>query len=170
MRSTLLAVTTLAVAVTGCERDMRDMFDQPRLHPDSAEATFADGRATRPSPIGAVARPPQMAHFEPLARGRERYDIYCAPCHSPTGDGDGMVVRRGFPRPPSFHTPEQRALAPTGIDTAIRDGSGAMPAFGSRIDADDRAAIVAYVRALQLSRHATLDDVPSDERQRLESP
>jgi mono/diheme cytochrome c family protein len=104
-----------------------------------------------------------------LERGRERYNIYCAPCHSRAGDGRGMIVQRGFPPPPSFH--DQRLLdAPAGhFFNVISNGYGAMYSYAARVPVDDRWAIVAYIRALQLSQHATLDDVPAEERARLEA-
>lgn len=171
-----LAVLVAVLALNGCERDMRDMYDQAKPHPDASATRFADGRDPRPAPADTVTRASGVLaasssgrHSETasaptprerLDRGRERYDIYCAPCHSPTGDGDGWVVRRGFPRPQSFHTDAQRALTDARIDAAVVDGVGAMRPMGNRVDADDRTAIIAYIRALQRSQHAdanTLD-------------
>jgi hypothetical protein len=99
-----------------------------------------------------------------LERGRERFDIYCSVCHGRTGDGNGMVVERGFRKPPSFHTVRLRE-SPDGhiFDVASR-GFGAMPSYANRVDVYDRWAIVAYVRALQLSADARIDDVPADRR------
>ena len=96
-----------------------------------------------------------------MARGQERFDIYCSPCHGRTGEGDGMVVRRGYRRPPSFHEDRLRD-APVGhFFDVITNGFGAMPDYAAQITAADRWAIVAYIRALQLSEHATLADVPA---------
>jgi len=102
-----------------------------------------------------------------IMRGRERFDIYCSVCHGRTGDGDGMIVRRGFPKPPSLHI-ERLQNAPAGhfFDVAT-NGLGAMPSYANRIDVEDRWAIVAYVRALQLSQNAQIGDVPVDQRQNL---
>ena len=99
-----------------------------------------------------------------MARGQERFDIFCSPCHGRTGEGDGMVVQRGYRRPPSFHDDRLRN-APVGhFFDVITNGFGAMPDYAAQIQAEDRWAIVAYIRALQLSEHATLDDVPPAER------
>ena len=183
MRRLECALWTLALMLAGCERSMRDMYDQPRTHPDTLGERFADGRDPRPPPpgsivhavgIGAAASSGRnmplaapLENYARLQRGRERYEIYCAPCHSVLGDGDGMVVRRGFPHPPSFHSAALRALSDADIERDIQSGRGRMPAFGARIDADDRAAITAYVRALQLSFHATLDDANAAQRAQL---
>ena len=103
-----------------------------------------------------------------LERGRERFDIFCAPCHSETGDGDGMIVRRGFPRPLSFHSDRLRQASDAYLYLAISEGYGAMSAYAGHIAADDRRAIVGYIRALQLSQNAKLADVPPEARRRLE--
>src|SRR5207253_6084586 len=93
-----------------------------------------------------------------MARGRERFDIFCSPCHGRTGEGDGMVVRRGYRRPPSF-ADERLRQSPAGhFFDVITNGFGAMPDYAAQIRAADRWAIVAYIRALQLSAHATLAD------------
>ena len=103
-----------------------------------------------------------------MARGRERFDIYCAPCHGRTGQGDGMVVLRGYRRPPSFHQDRLRG-APVGhFFDVITNGFGAMPDYAAQIRAEDRWAIIAYLRALQLSEHATAADVPAAERDKLQ--
>jgi mono/diheme cytochrome c family protein len=103
-----------------------------------------------------------------VERGRRRFDIYCSVCHGRTGTGDGMIVRRGFRKPPSYHIDRLRD-APAGhfFDVVTR-GFGAMPSFANRIDVDDRWAIVAYLRALQLSRNARVEDVPAEELEELE--
>ena len=103
-----------------------------------------------------------------LLRGRERFNIFCAPCHARTGDGDGIIVQRGFTKPPSLHEPRLRE-APVGhFFHVMTHGFGAMYSYASRIPAGDRWAIVAYIRALQLSRNAALTDVPAEERAALE--
>ena len=179
-----LAVLLGALALGACERGMRDMYDQPKPHPDAEASRQPDGRQPRPAPADSVARASgvlaasssgrseaatvALSPRERLDRGRERYDIYCAPCHSPVGDGDGMVVRRGFPPPPSFHTDAQRALPDARIESAIVDGVGAMKPMGNRIDAEDRAAIVAYVRALQRSQHVDANALDASSRALLE--
>jgi mono/diheme cytochrome c family protein len=102
-----------------------------------------------------------------LARGQERFNIYCSPCHSEAGDGDGMVVRRGFPHPPSYHSERLRHAPDAHFFNVITHGYGAMFSYADRIEPDDRWAIVAYIRALQLSQHARLQDVPQPLRGRL---
>lgn len=105
-----------------------------------------------------------------LTRGRERYDIYCSVCHGLTGDGDGMIVRRGFSKPPSYHD-ERLKQSPNGHYFAvITDGFGAMVSYANRIETADRWAIVAYVRALQLSQDAKLEDVEAKEQAALTNP
>jgi hypothetical protein len=167
------------------------MHDQPRLKPQARSdfAAFADGRAARPRVPGTVARGhlkedaplhtgkrdglfvdtlPFPLTRAVLDRGRERYGIFCAPCHGETGSGDGMVVRRGFRRPASFHDPRLREREPVGyLFDAITGGFGAMPDYAAQIPAEDRWAIVAYVRALQLSQHARLEDASPEDQARL---
>ena len=104
-----------------------------------------------------------------LERGRERFDIYCSVCHGRTGDGDGMVVRRGFRRPPTYHSDRLRQAAAGHFFDVITNGFGAMSSYASRVDAADRWAIIAYLRALQFSQNARLNDVPADEREKLNS-
>jgi hypothetical protein len=105
-----------------------------------------------------------------LARGRERFNIYCAPCHSRLGDGNGMIVQRGYRAPPSYHT-ERLRKAPLGyFFDVITNGFGAMPDYASQIPVRDRWTIVAYIRALQLSQDATLSDVPQGQKVPSEPP
>ena len=131
--------------------------------PAAAYRAAYDREARRPDGPYEAAEHKELRQVL-LARGRERFDIYCSVCHGRTGDGDGMIVRRGFRRPPSYHTDRLRA-APAGhfFDVAT-NGFGAMPSYASRIDAGDRWAIVGYIRALQLSQHASWDDVPRDQQ------
>jgi mono/diheme cytochrome c family protein len=121
---------------------------------------------------GAEVRAPAEIPF-PLTvatyrRGRERFDIYCAPCHSVVGDGDGMVVRRGFPAPPSYHTDRLRGAPDRHFYAVITRGYGAMYSYADRLSPGDRWAVVAYIRALQLSRHTPLSELSAQERARLE--
>ena len=164
------------------------MHDQPKYIPLRESTFFADSRSARPVVEGTVARGqlredeltytgkvngqdatvfPAPVTAQTMARGRERFEIYCSPCHGSTGQGDGMVVLRGYRRPPSFHQDRLRG-APVGhFFDVITNGFGAMPDYASQVRAEDRWAIVAYVRALQLSEHATLADVPQSERDRI---
>jgi mono/diheme cytochrome c family protein len=160
-----------------------DMHVQPRENPLSKSDFYADQRSERPPVEGTVARddlradtyfytgkignnPGDVMPFavtkEVLARGRERFNIYCAPCHSRLGDGNGFVPSRGFARkPPSFHIPRLEK-APVGyFYDVITNGFGIMPDYASQIPPHDRWDIVAYIRALQLSQNATMADVPA---------
>lgn len=171
----------------GCQPEMTD---QPRYEPFEASTFFEDGRSARHLVPGTVARgqflldtplatgradgqvvdtlPLPVTH-DLLERGQERYDIYCAPCHDRVGTGRGMIVRRGYPHPPSLHIPRLRQ-APVGhFFEVITQGFGArMPAYDWMIPPPDRWAIIAYIRALQLSQHATLVAVPEAERRQLQ--
>ena len=183
--STLLLALTAAVLVGGCRQDMHN---QPKFIPLRASGFYADHRSARPIVEGTVARgqlnDDELLHTgkvdgqdatefpfpvtaEVMARGRERYDIFCAPCHDRTGRGNGMVVRRGYRQPSSYHIDRLRQ-APVGhFFDVMTNGFGAMPDYRGQIPARDRWAIIAYIRALQASEHATLDAVPPEERNRL---
>jgi mono/diheme cytochrome c family protein len=160
-----------------------DMHVQPKQNPLSRSDFYPDQRSARPPVEGTLARgelhadtyfytgklgdnPGDVMPFavtkEVLDRGRERYDIYCAPCHSRTGDGNGFIPSRGFSRmPPSYHIPRLQK-APLGyFFDVMTNGFGIMPDYASQISPEDRWKIVAYIRALQLSQNATSDDVPS---------
>ena len=175
-------VLTLAVALAGCRQDMHDA---PRYEPYEKSDFFADGRSARPRVAGTVARghlredtpaatgrqggalvasAPVPVTMDLLRRGQERYGIFCSPCHGLTGAGDGMVVRRGFRRPTSLHDPRLRAQPDGYFFDAITNGFGVMPDYAAQVGVPDRWAVVAYLRALQLSQNATLADVPPDRR------
>jgi len=176
----VVAALAFIAFLPGCRLDMHV---QPRQNPFSRSDFFADQRSERPPVEGTVARgqlhddtyfytgragssPGDYMPFpvtkEVLERGRERYNIYCAPCHSRVGDGNGFIPSRGFPRkPPSFHI-ERLQKAPLGyFYDVIANGFGIMPDYTSQIPPQDRWKIVAYIRALQLSQNATRADVPS---------
>jgi mono/diheme cytochrome c family protein len=164
------------------------MHDQPKYIPLRESTFFADARSARPIVTGTVARGqlrddellyagktngadatlfPFAIDARVMARGRERFNIYCSPCHGRTGFGDGMVVRRGYRAPPSFHQDRLRS-APVGhFFDIITNGFGAMPDYAAEIRVDDRWAIIAYIRALQLAEDATVNDVPRDELQKM---
>jgi hypothetical protein len=184
LRPLLIVVAVLGAA--GCHTDMRD---QPRYEALEASKFFADGQSARPAVPGAVARGqlnedeafftgradgrliaelPLELNRELLERGRERFNIYCSPCHGATGAGDGMIVQRGFRRPPSYHQDRLRNAPAGHFFDVMTYGFGAMPRYAVQIEPRDRWAIVAYIRVLQLSQNATLDDVPADQRMRLE--
>ena len=104
---------------------------------------------------------------EVLHRGQQRFNIYCAPCHDRTGNGNGMIVRRGYRHPPSYHSDRLRQLPNGYIFDVITSGFGAMPDYAAQIQPRDRWAIVAYIRALQFSQHASINDVPAADRGQL---
>jgi mono/diheme cytochrome c family protein len=153
------------------------MTDQPRYQEYEPGPLFRNGRVLQAPVAGTIARNDperrrQISERPPLtrallARGREQFDVFCAPCHSRTGDGDGMIVQRGMPHPPSLHLDRLRTVDDQHFFDVITNGYGVMYSYAARVPPRDRWAIVAYVRALQLSQNATLDDVPADERQRL---
>ena len=166
----------------GCQQKMAD---QPRYEPLQKSELFDDQRASRPLVEGTVSRgqlnadeefytgkvnnePAQTFPFpvdrQLLLRGQERFTIFCSPCHSRVGDGQGMIVRRGFRPPPSFHIERLREAPPGHFFDVISHGFGAMPDYSEQIPPRDRWAIVAYIRALQLSQNAALTDVPESER------
>jgi mono/diheme cytochrome c family protein len=105
-----------------------------------------------------------------LERGRERYEIFCAPCHGQTGQGDGMIVRRGYRRPPSFHTDQLRERPAGHYYDVITNGFGVMPAYAAQVPVNDRWLIAAYVRTLQSSQNAPAEVIPAEERARLTIP
>jgi len=181
----------LGIALAAFTACRQDMHDKPRYKPLAAAEFFGDGRSARPEVEGTVARGelridrarytgkneknedvdtfPFPITRADLDRGRERFNIYCSPCHSRMGDGNGMIVRRGFRRACDYHT-EKLRNAPVGhFFDVMTNGYGAMPSYASRVQPDDRWRIVAYIRALQLSQNASVADVPSDRRAELET-
>ena len=135
------------------------------------EVIGSDGRPlSGATAYGAAARIPLPLTRELLARGRERFDIFCAPCHSRLGDGDGPIVRRGFPAPPSFHTERLRGAPDSHFYAVITHGYGLMYPYADRVAANDRWAITAYIRALQLSQHAPASDLDAADLSALGSP
>lgn len=171
----IAAITALALILAGCDQNM-DV--QPKYNSYSYAPLFR-GSSLRSPPAGTVARgdiereretqtKPAMTR-QLLARGQNRFEIFCTPCHGQTGEGNGMVVQRGMPHPTSYFDPRLRAADDQHFFDVITNGYGAMYSYASRVAPRDRWAIVAYIRALQLSRHAALSDIPSEERQKLEA-
>jgi len=178
----------LLLALAGCRQDMHN---QPKFKPLRASEFFPDGRSARPLVPGTVDRgqvnedpsyvtglqnsQPVLTLTFPvtrqvLERGRERFNIYCMPCHGELGDGNGLVAQRGYLHPPSFHD-ERLRQAPVGhFFDVITNGLGGMPDYAQQISVEDRWKIIAYIRALQLSQHATPAEVPADIRSKLGSP
>jgi mono/diheme cytochrome c family protein len=198
MKGALAPLLAGCLALAGCERVMRDMYDQPKKEPATASPLFDDRLASRPPPPSSVARArgdlaatssgrlgaaevaadaqaeamerlPARPSRAMLERGRERYTIYCVPCHSPAGDGDGRVVRRGFPAPPSYHVERLLRAPDRHFYDVISRGHGVMYAYADRVAPEDRWAIVAYIRALQLSRRAPIAELPPALRERVEA-
>ncbi len=181
-----LAVLVVTMFVAGCRQDMHDA---PRYEAFEANATFADNRASRTAPSGTVARGwlrddealytgkvggqvvdqfPFPIVAADLQRGQARFNIYCTPCHGKLGDGQGMVVQRGLREAASYHQDRLRQEKAGYLYDVITNGFGAMQGYAEQIPVRDRWLIVAYVRALQLSQHASLNDVPADKRAELD--
>lgn len=167
------------------------MHDQPRYEALEASEFFGDGRASRQPVEGTVPRghlrPDAVFHtgkdtgefvsafpldvdVEVIRRGRQRYDIFCAPCHGRLGDGQGMVVRRGFKKPNSFHRDPLKSQPVGYYFDAMTNGFGQMPSYSSQIPARDRWAITAYIRTLQLARGARVAELPAEDREALRAP
>ena len=181
----LLALVALAAA---CRQDMHDA---PRYDPLERSAFFADGQASRSLVPNTVARGqlredrhlyegvvdgrpaetfPMPVTEAVVARGQERFNVFCAPCHGRTGEGNGMIVQRGFRQPPSYHE-ERLRNAPVGyFFDVMTHGFGAMQDYASQLPVADRWAVAAYMRALQLSQRAAVADVPADRRADLDRP
>ena len=172
-----------------------DMDWQPKYLPQGASGFFADGRGMRPAVEGtvpALVRGRDDAHFDddawnlgrrgdawvgkaPIAvdgatlrRGEERFGIYCVPCHDKSGSGRGIVVQRGFPLPPSLSADHARGLADGEIFDIASNGVRNMPSYRAQIPVEDRWAIVAWLRVLQRSQHAAVEDVPADLRGKID--
>lgn len=154
----------------------------PRSSGTAADTSSGRGGSIAPAPeppfpvplVATSMQPPSASAgrgewtIAALGRGQQRFDIYCAPCHGAAGDGDGMIARRGFPHPPSLHDARLRAAADGHFDSVITHGYGAMYPYADRVGPADRRTIVGYIRALQLSRNATLADAPPAARATLE--
>ena len=183
----VFAIVAATALVAGCRQDMHDA---PRYEAFEASTTFADNRASRVAPVGTVPRgwlredealytgkvegqtvdrvPFALSHND-LRRGQERYRIYCTPCHGELGDGNGMVVQRGLRQAASFHQDRLRQEKLGYYYDVITNGFGAMPDYATQIPIRDRWLIVAYVRTLQMSQYASVNDVPAEQRGTLDA-
>lgn len=181
-------ITAACLALAGCRQDMHDA---PSYDPLQATNFFANGAASRPLVPNTVPRGhlradehlytgkingqvadefPMPVTRQVLDRGQERFNVYCAPCHGRTGEGNGMIVQRGFRQPPSYHE-ERLRTAPVGyFFDVMTNGFGAMQDYSAQVTVPDRWAIAAYIRVLQVSRSATVNDVPADRRGDLDRP
>jgi mono/diheme cytochrome c family protein len=176
----------LFLLALGCHDDM---YNQPRYEALEFSAFFDDGRSSRPRVPGTVLYqesppttefatgrrndvlvdvPPVTVDFKLLKRGEERFNIFCSVCHGRTGEGDGMIVARGYKQPPTFHSERLRGVPIGHLFEVMTYGYATMPSYSSQVAVEDRWAIAAYIRALQLSQYATLDDVSVEAREKLE--
>jgi mono/diheme cytochrome c family protein len=161
-------ILLIALLLTACGD--QSMTQQNRYGTYGKAALFRDGREAQPLPAGVVAqgdseRAEQATHppgvdAALMQRGRERYEIFCTPCHGLAGRGDGIIVQRGFPAPPSYHGSALRRATAQHIFDTITNGHGVMYSFASRIEPRDRWAIVAYIRALQEVQNAVVAELP----------
>jgi mono/diheme cytochrome c family protein len=185
----LCPVPLLVVLAVGCRQDMHDA---PRYDPLEASPVMANNSSAQPLVEGTVARGqlnedearhtgkvngqpagtfPFVMTRQDLDRGQERYNVFCSPCHDRRGEGNGMVIQRGFQRqPPTYHSDRLRQAAPGYLYDVITNGFATMPDYRAQIPVDDRWRIVAYMKALQLSYQAASADVPASEMQKLNAP
>ncbi len=184
-----ISILVVFLAFLGGNACRQDMQDQPKYRSFAPSKFYASGRSARPIPAGTVARDelndddsfhtgeangvfldiiPMPVDLQVLQRGRDRYNIYCMPCHGMLGYGDGMVARRGLRAPANFHTDRLRQVPPGYVYRVITNGYGGMGDLRDQIPVRDRWTIVAYLRALQLSRDATIADVPAADRSKLD--
>lgn len=188
MRARRLLLAALALVPAACRPAAGEMARDGRLQPYEPSPFFADGGSARHLPQGTVPRPaphdgavPRLGEANApaapasraglralLLRGQERFGIWCSPCHGFAGAGDGAVVQRGYPRPPPFTEARLREAPDAHLYRVLTDGLGKMPPYGPHVPPADRRAILAWIRVLQRSQHATLADAPRAEQQRLE--
>lgn len=185
-RSGLRILAVLVLSGIGCRSEM---YDQPRYDTFEPSAFFSDGLSARPLVAGTVPRGwartdehlyhgredgelsttfPFVIDEAILERGRDQYTVFCAPCHGGLGDGQGMIVQRGMPKPPSLHEPRLREVPVGHLYDVINRGFGAMYSYSHRIKPHDRWAVVAYIKALQLSQNAPIDSLDESDRQQVE--
>jgi mono/diheme cytochrome c family protein len=181
----LVVASALAFCLTACNPIRQDMANQPKNRPLSPSDFFADGRSERPLLENTVAHGsiaddelvvgkdsnafPVPVTQELLVRGKQRYGIFCTPCHGLQGDGNGMAAVRGMKHPPSYHDDRLRKSPNGYFFDVVTNGFGGMLGYSAQIPVRDRWAIVAYVRALQLSRNAKVSDLPAELKQKLEA-
>lgn len=188
----LAIAAVVAIGGLGSAGCRQDMHDQPKLKPYRSSAFFADGSGMRPLPAHTVARGTlqedahlytgrladgSMATEFPmpvtrtlLKRGQNRYNIYCTPCHGQVGDGRGMVVRRGYKQPTSYHEDRLRQVPVGYLFDVTSNGFGVMPSYAPQLSVEDRWAVTAYIRALQLSQHVEAGSLTAAERASLDAP
>lgn len=184
----LAAAGLLLLGFAACRQDMHD---QPKLKPLAKSDFFADGRASRPLPAHTVAQGqlradkvfytgkgaddmpvaalPMPVTRQLLVRGQERFNIFCSPCHGRLGDGRGMVVRRGYKQPPSYHDDRLRSVPVGYFFDVMTNGFGVMSSYAAQVPAEDRWAIAAYIRALQLSQHVEATSLSPEERAQIDA-
>jgi mono/diheme cytochrome c family protein len=187
-RAALALVAAVALSAAACRQDMHN---KGRLKPYEESLFFRDGRLTRPLPAGTVARGflredrryytglaedgsflnqnPEPLSAALLERGHQRFDIFCSPCHGRIGDGRGMIVQRGFKQPASFHDPRLRETPDGYFFDVMTNGFAQMPSYASQVPPADRWAIVAYLRALQLSQNLPAEALEANDRELLEA-
>jgi mono/diheme cytochrome c family protein len=176
------------LSLSACENGVKNMYDQAKYKTLAASPVWNDGRASRPLEAGTVAHsagtlaatasgrrsltrddiaePPTYTP-QALQRGRDRFEIFCSPCHGLAGDGNGYIPERGFPHPPTYHSDRLRQVPDSYLFDVMTHGYGVMYPYADRVSVQDRWAIVSYIRALQRSQNASLADVPEPERARL---
>jgi mono/diheme cytochrome c family protein len=185
LKPLLMAMLLAGWTIAGCRQQMAD---QPHQRPLEPSNFFDDGMASRPVEPGTVARSgreqndqllsgkvdgkladtfPFQVTMEVLARGQQRYEIFCSPCHDRLGTGQGMIVRRGFTPARSFHDPRLRDAPAGHFFEVITQGFGPMPSYANQLSEHDRWAVIAYIRALQFSRNARVDQLPPEDRQKM---
>ena len=184
-RRLVLLLLSAFFLLTSCRQKMAN---QPKYDPLEPSDFFADGMSARPRIAGTVARGeasitgflatgkingqdgdgfPMPVTLDVMNRGQERFNIYCSECHGRLGDGNGMIPSRGYRRPPSYHTDTLRAAKTGHFFDVMTNGFGAMPSYAAQVPVNDRWAIIAYIRALQLSEHGTINDLPPEMRAKL---
>jgi mono/diheme cytochrome c family protein len=191
---TLTFLAAMLLLLTGCDLVPLHMRVQPRFEPLDPSTLWADGASARPIPANTIPRGqwgqvllndefytgktaageylmavPLEVNRQLLHRGQEQFNVFCAPCHGKAGYSDGLIVQRGFKKPPSYHDDRLRQAADGYFYEVMSIGFGTMYSYASRISPEDRWAIVAYIRALQLSQNVSLDELPADVQKEVES-